>query len=298
MECGRVDKHLVCGTTPTTPWCEVSRKTENGKLRPLEDISHSIVLVGLWDHKEERIVEIGSGFVADTKLGLIVTARHTFFDTIKEEGIDHRTHYKFGNKYKGRDANVLIGVIPKNGENGTDAVFRYFAEIVPDDDFDMNPCMDACILKITERFMKDLPSYSWADKKFARYLESMEKESLSQLELTEDYEKGHFGDHMRILGFNQGGEGRLEKGEVNTTLDHAIGYICRVFVHHAGRDDTERKEVVVNCFTIGGHSGGPCVDEDGKVVGILSRHDGTGQRCFLVPSSEINRLLDYVHKFN
>merc|ERR1712224_158276 len=125
--------------------------------------------------------------------------------------------------------------------------------------------------------MEDLPDYWSVEKKHARHLESMKEESLSQLELTEDYEKGHFGEHVRILGFNQGGEYMLENWEVNTTLDYAIGHICRVFVHHTEGYDTERKEVVVNCFTIGGHSGGPCVNEDGKVVGILSRHDGTGQ---------------------
>lgn len=53
-----------------------------------------------------------------------------------------------------------------------------------------------------------------------------------------------------------------------------------------------RSEIVVICPTIGGHSGGPCINQQGEVIGILSRVDPTDkQRCYLVPSSEFNPLV-------
>lgn len=53
-----------------------------------------------------------------------------------------------------------------------------------------------------------------------------------------------------------------------------------------------RSEIVVICPTIGGHSGGPCVNQQGEVIGILSRVDPADkQRCYLVPTSEFNPLI-------
>jgi hypothetical protein len=45
------------------------------------------------------------------------------------------------------------------------------------------------------------------------------------------------------------------------------------------------------CNTISGHSGGPCINNEGKVLGILSRCDPVEeQRCYLVPATEIKEL--------
>lgn len=41
-----------------------------------------------------------------------------------------------------------------------------------------------------------------------------------------------------------------------------------------------------------GHSGGPCVNDDGGVVGILSRSDPTDRhRCYLVPAGQVKDLV-------
>merc|ERR1712134_78565 len=104
---------------------------------------------------------------------------------------------------------------------------------------------------------------------------------------------------------------RLEKGKhVNRISDFALGYICKQFKisddESTSSDDSSsseegvlvpREEIVVMVNTIQGHSGGPCVNDDGKVVGILSRSDPADrQRCYLVPSSEIKTLITEAKK--
>jgi hypothetical protein len=146
----------------------------------------------------------------------------------------------------------------------------------------------------------------------------MKNEKLTQLKMTRSFE---LEESVRILGFNQGGEGVLEQGKhVNRSADFAKGYICKRFTN-LGSDDSStsskessssaflkdpplpptmtlassfvpREEIVVMCPTISGHSGGPCVNDEGRVVGILSRADPVDrQRCYLVPTTELKDLL-------
>merc|ERR1712150_330956 len=95
-----------------------------------------------------------------------------------------------------------------------------------------------------------------------------------------------------------------EKGKhVNRSADFAKGYICKQFKmlsdDHSDDDSSSsgsgfspREEIVIMCPTISGHSGGPCVNDEGKVIGILSRADPVDrQRCYLVPSSELKGLV-------
>ena len=52
-------------------------------------------------------------------------------------------------------------------------------------------------------------------------------------------------------------------------------------------------EIVVMCNTISGHSGGPCVNANGEVIGIVSRADPVEKdRCYLVPAKQIKILLN------
>ena len=60
---------------------------------------------------------------------------------------------------------------------------------------------------------------------------------------------------------------------------------------------TPRSEIVCLVPTISGHSGGPCLNDEGRVVGILSRADRVDrQRCYLVPSSELRTLVNKARK--
>jgi hypothetical protein len=126
--------------------------------------------------------------------------------------------------------------------------------------------------------------------------EAMKREKLQQLKVTD---KCELDEQVRILGYNQGGEGLIGPGEsLNRYVDFARGYVCKKFA--TGEDNSEgcrhrfkpREEIVVICPTIGGHSGGPCVNQQGEVIGILSRADpAENQRCYLVPTSAWKSLV-------
>ena len=247
---------------------------------PLKKLLGAVVVVVLCDGETGVCVSVGSGFVVDKELGLIVTAAHTL---INIDGGNKQ--YPFGENYNGLiSGKVLIGVTPQNGDGKDTADFRYFAEIVAKDSSLANgEChLDACVLRITSR-------------RDGRQLD-MKSEQLSTLKITEKWE---IEEKVRIVGYNQGGEGRLRLGEhVNCYVDFAIGYVCKKFVneeHPGGMRKAcfkPREEIVVICPTIIGHSGGPCVNQQGEVIGILSSADPSEQdRCYVVPSSELNVLV-------
>ena len=292
----RVDANLICGTCkPAMPKVDHSHVGGHGSLpkQPVRDLLPSVVVVGLWDCKTNVIRNVGSGFVADKKAGLVVTAGHILFN------MEHGRH--FGEPYFGlKHGKAVIGVIPEDGKGDT-AVFRYFAELVADDIHNV----DACVLKITTRMDKDVDS----DTQIAgqpEHVVNAQREKLHPLKMTRRYE---LEESVRILGFNQGGEGMLEQGKhVNRSADFAKGYICKQFKmaddnssssdsSSSGSGFSPREEIVIMCPTISGHSGGPCVNDEGKVVGILSRADPVDrQRCYLVPSSELKTLVSKARK--
>lgn len=102
----------------------------------------------------------------DKKLGLIVTAGHILFNM--KEGRE------FGAPYYGlQDAKVVIGVIP-DGNDGHDAVFRYFADIVAEDIHNV----DACVLRITTRLVEDVNDVGSCADQAEVIIEDMPKEQL------------------------------------------------------------------------------------------------------------------------
>jgi hypothetical protein len=295
----RVNSNLICGTCTLTEKLMPSLESAPSlrTVKAVSEVLPTVVLVGLWDTHSKSIRNVGSGFFVDKKLGLIVTAGHILFNM--KEGRE------FGAPYYGlQDAKVVIGVIP-DGNDGHDAVFRYFADVVAEDIHNV----DACVLRITTRLMEDVNDVGDVGAEIV--IDDMPKEQLKSLKITGKVE---IEESVRILGFNQGGEGVFEQGKhVNRSADFARGYVVKKFrpsfdddgddsSSHSSDSSSQftfspREEIVIMCPTISGHSGGPCVNDDGKVVGILSRADPVDrQRCYLVPSAELRTLVNQAKK--
>jgi len=307
----RVNTGLVTGPSDTLPnrLDSLSNTRFNGldPIVPVSELLRGVVLVGLWDGRSRKVVRVGSGFVADRKRGLIVTASHTLMNIWGDK------RSPFGENYYGlRDGKVVIGIIRRkkgtdaNGSSdSTMAVFRYFAKIVAKDESieSKGEChLDACVLRITTRMENDVGGdvEGCGDQPETLLLnnsDALKREKLHQLKVAETCE---LDEQVRILGYNQGGEGLLDRGEnLNRYVDFARGYVCKKFGTGEEVPSSEqrhkfkpRAEIVVICPTIGGHSGGPCVNQQGEVIGILSRADpAEKQRCYLVPAYEWKSLV-------
>lgn len=272
---------------------------------PIQDLLGSVVVVGLWDGKTRKVVRVGSGFIVDHKRGLIVTASHTLMNIWGDK------NSPFGENYYGlRQGKVVIGVIPSPEESSANAgrgraVFRYFATIVnKDPELDRGMCqLDACVLQITTRLENDVGGDGSGigdepERILLHNRSKMKEEKLQSLRIRETCE---LEEQVRIVGYNQGGEGLLGPGEsLNLDVDFAKGYVCKKFTggDQSGVTPTRqdrfrpREEIVVICPTIGGHSGGPCVNQQGEVIGILSRADpAENQRCYVSPTAEWKPLV-------
>jgi S1-C subfamily serine protease len=287
------DIRLVCGTSDARSRDMHSSDAQTGGETdaPVADLLKAVVIVGLWNERALRIVRAGSGVIVDRKRGLIVTAGHTLMDK---------------NTWREINGKIVIGVIPQTSDSDEPtAVFRYFARIIArDPSIDENgSCrVDACVLQITTRMESDVLDGGRDIGEKPEILlmnnpDAMKRENLPQLEVAHRFE---LDEAVRILGFNQGGEGLIEPGEgLNRRADFARGYVVMRFSREEASESSlmnrnflPNEEIVVICPTIDGHSGGPCINSSGEVIGILSRADPADpQRCYLVPSTEFKKLV-------
>ena len=252
----------------------------------------AIVLVALWDRDENRIIKIGSGFIADNKRGLIVTASHILYN-YDGEVINDSEKPRIDQKFFGlNNATAIIGTHQGNES----VIFTYCADVVASDVYNV----DGCVLQIKTKFERpfELDRNTITGRSEYPITSRVKQERLQRLVMTRDLQRE---EEVRVIGFRQTGEGILVSGaRVNRTACVNKGYICRPIGVIDGQPDegSERKafvprsEIIVNCPTGGGNSGGPFVNESGEVVGILSRADPVEtQRCYLTPSVALKTLL-------
>eukprot|EP00536_Pseudo-nitzschia_multiseries_P009630 jgi/Psemu1/288591/fgenesh1_pg.273_\ len=278
----RSDLHLIRGTA--APGIEYRGEIRNShKNRGVEDVLvedllPSVVIVALWDDESKRETEVGSGFVANKKLGLVVTASHVVFKMDSKGPVD------FGEKHHGqKNSKIKIGVMSSDGA----AIWRYYAEIVAHDIRQL----DACVLKIT----------STIEGHGAIILQN-------ELKIASEY---NIEQRLRLIGFNQTGQGKYEKGKhVNRRADYKEGTIrgkwktsdVDDYVESDSSMSTneflpqEAIKVDFRTYQNLGYSGGPCVNDEGGVVGILSSEHPEDCCSFLVPSKGIKSLLNKAEK--
>eukprot|EP00815_Leptocylindrus_aporus_P010653 CAMPEP_0116062036 /NCGR_PEP_ID=MMETSP0322-20121206/7473_1 /TAXON_ID=163516 /ORGANISM="Leptocylindrus danicus var. apora, Strain B651" /LENGTH=1467 /DNA_ID=CAMNT_0003547173 /DNA_START=192 /DNA_END=4592 /DNA_ORIENTATION=- len=292
---------------------------------PIQEIFGGVVLIGLWNGT--CIERIGSGFVADAKRGLIVTAAHTLMDIEghEEKSEEEVSPSSFGKYYFGNDeSKVYIGtsLLPSNLLNdgnvnhtrkyelNEEAVFRYRAVIVSADPLRV----DACVLRIVTRMDEDVPGYACDDRlplQTERIVSSKILKETGELQALKQYyeELPQLEENVRLLGHNQESfdnsssyykssskknsyhSNNKKMSCINMCADVVVGHVRQMWrrpkqMKAFANKLNPRMWIVLNSATINGHSGGPCVNMQGEVIGILSYSDENGRRCFVVPATE------------
>eukprot|EP00555_Chaetoceros_dichaeta_P014847 CAMPEP_0198253622 /NCGR_PEP_ID=MMETSP1447-20131203/4020_1 /TAXON_ID=420782 /ORGANISM="Chaetoceros dichaeta, Strain CCMP1751" /LENGTH=1646 /DNA_ID=CAMNT_0043939363 /DNA_START=64 /DNA_END=5005 /DNA_ORIENTATION=- len=189
-----------CTSSSTTSTCF----REDNPGNSTEELLGAVVLVGLWDIDKERIVDVGTGFVADSSSGFILTAGHIFYD------LKHGS--KVGPIYKGfKNARAVIGTIHKSNE-GVTAFFTYSAEIMTHD----ITKVDAVVLRITTKFENPIQCLSSSLKvqsDIPIHQGKFRREKAKRLKLM----KPRIDEQIRIIGFFNEDKEYMSKGKSSIT---------------------------------------------------------------------------------
>ena len=243
-------------------------------------ISGAFVLIVVCS--ENKIIGSGSGFIADKNRGLIITAAHVIFNFTKGDN--------FGEEL---GDTIIIGVMPNPGDQ---VIFRYIAQI---SDLYPDLTVDACVLKIwwkLETDINDQNDICSVHKKPRTLLfgkkSAYRKEKLTQLSLNENYEVEQ---QIRIVGFAQSTHNVKEGSWLFNNLSCARGSVRARWINPERPDLRNEffcyEEMVVSCYTICGESGGPCINQQGQVIGILSRGIDADLTSYIAPTGRWMHIL-------
>lgn len=251
-------------------------------------MKQSVVLLGLYDSRQpkNKIRKLGSGFIVDSERGIIMTAARTFMRIAGRE--------RFGTNYFGLvGAKIVVGV---NSPESGSAVFRYSATIFAKDPAISDPrtmhCrVDACVLKITSRFENDVAGNG---DDCQEEIEILLRDNAVMLKAQQFVPlplsfKSELEENVCVYGYEQ-----IESDDnvVNRNMNSSSGYISQhLAVADNGPEEYKyqpRRLTVIMSEAKVGHTGGPCVNERGEVVGLLSCADPNESetRSFVVPVSE------------
>lgn len=251
------------------------------------------MLVGFWEKESkdgkriDKIKNVGTGFIADIEQNLIVSAAHIFYELHPKMKMKKDKQPIFDSVHN----SVIIGIVP-HGEMS--AVWTYTADIIEKNLYSL----DACILQLKTRLETPVPvgnmELAPTPERFVRTNE-LKNEGYEKMKMTSVIERD---SHIRIFGYEQSGNGLYEPGShIHSIPDFAKGFVTKQLSKpkESGKalgTFLPASEIVVSVNTIGGHSGGPCVNNDGQVLGIVSRADSIeAQKCYLAPSGLIRSLL-------
>lgn len=239
-------------------------------------ILDSVVIVGMMD-SSHMLTSIASGFIVDARRGLVATVGHAVFDMINGGQIGK----KLGTQ-------PIIARVPSSDRH--DATVCYFADIVASDIRNT----DLCVLRIHSIVENGQFQVS------GKPISSGRGESFQELSLADKWTEN---EDVSILGFPHG---KVNNGYclVPERIEGSIKGIRKVNYGDMIRGDSEHDKhswqpceeivVAVSKSTTLGQGGGPCLNQDNAVVGILSR--GLDNFAFVVPSSEIKRFLCVINK--
>jgi Trypsin-like peptidase domain len=201
-----------------------------------------------------------SGFVVHKRRGLTVAAAH-----LLSGHVDETTNRLY------EDCKLLLAI---PDEKDSDELIHFYAAELVACDFKT----DVCILR------------NLAGSPFST--------SVRELKLTE--KKCRLQDPVRLFGFSQDGEGLFDpKSFLNCRLGVLFGNVSMLGKYGGATpigptNYVPHEEIKVSGTpAVPGHSGGPCINDSGEVVGILCRVDKDYRTVwYIIPCSQIRTLLD------
>jgi len=259
------------------------------KTTPVTKLYSSIVLICvqllLEDGKYSTLNEIGTGFVVDEALGLVVTSRHVIakkgriFVYYPHNITNSMVTTSAANPQANSEREVgghssQYGASVDAMPNVYEATHCHEAILIPYIGNDDHTVLDACILKICDYKIFD---------------------PVPQMNLCERFEPG---ETVRILGYRQEALRNHVNGCVNYVLDFSKGtYVTRYDLPQEKDRVYKGAEITVDCNSFRGYSGGPAVNKKGEVIGIVRGFYYDDQPefdyglCTLVPSSDVLSLI-------